>query len=60
MDAPGDGYSEIIRELELGGALDSGVQILGGAIGVDVSKEIRRFDGVLSGTRLGEVVRSKD
>lgn len=57
VGAPGDGG--IARELDPGKPLNSGVQVLWCAITIDVSEEARRFDGVVSGARLGEVgVRS--
>lgn len=56
---PGDSSLEA-RELDLGNTLDSGVQVLGGSLSVDASEVVRWFNGVLSGTRLGEAVRSED
>ena len=51
----GDG--EISREFDLSNIPNSRVQAFGGSISIDVGEEARRFDGVISSTRLGEVVR---
>lgn len=58
MDARGD--SETTREFDPGNAYNSGVQVLGGPIAIDVSEEIRRFDGVVAGARMSEVVCGRD
>ena len=52
----GDRDGEVARELDLGSILDGRVQVLGGAIGVDVGEQVRRLDGVIPGTGFGEVV----
>ena len=54
MDAPGGG--EIGRELDLRNTLDGGVQVLRGAISVDVGEPVRWFDGVVSGAGSGGIV----
>ena len=54
------GYGEVTRELDLGEILNSGIQVLGGAIGVYVGEQVRRLDGVVSSARLSEVVGSRD
>jgi len=56
----GAGDREVTRELDLSGTLDSGVEVLGDAVSTDVGEEVRRFDGIFPGTRLSEVVCSKD
>ena len=43
----GDG--EVTSELDLGNVPNSGVEVLGGAIVVDVGEEVRWLDGVLPG-----------
>lgn len=58
MDMPGDG--ELTKELDLSDTVDSGIQVLEGAISIDVSEEIRRCDGVVSGAGLSEVVCDGD
>ena len=49
---------EATRELHLSGIPNSGVEVLGGTISIDVGEKVRWFDGVLSSARLGEVIRS--
>ena len=56
----GAGDSEVTRELDLGGILDSSVEVLRDAVSTDVGEEIRRLDRVIPGARLSEVVRSGD
>ena len=56
----GAGDSEVTGELDLCNILNSGVEVLGGATGVDVGEEVRWLDGVVSSTRPGEVVRGGD
>ena len=58
VDTPGGG--EITRKLDIGNIPNRGVQVLGGAIGIDTSKVVRWFDGVVSGTGSTEVVRGSD
>ena len=55
---PGDG--EVAGEPDLGNILNSGANILGGAISVDVGEQVRRLDGVVSSARSSKVVRSRD
>ena len=50
----GDGY--ITRELVLGNTTNSGVQVFGGPIGVDVGEQVRWVDGVVSGASLWEII----
>jgi len=54
----GDG--EVARELDPGSSLNGTVEVLGGAIGVDVGEQVRRLDGVISSARSSEVVRRGD
>jgi len=54
------GDSKVTRELNLSNILDSGVEVLGGAINIDVGEEVRWLDGVVSSTRLSEVIRGGD
>lgn len=60
VDVLGDSDSEITRELDLGNTFNSGVQVLGCAMSVDVNKVVRWFNGVLSGAGLDEVIYSRD
>ena len=57
VDMPEGG--NITRKLGLGNSLNRGVYVLRGAIGVDVSEEVRWFDGVVSDTGSNEVVRDR-
>lgn len=52
------GNGEVTGELNLSNTLNSGVEVLGGAVGVDIGKESRWSDGVVSSPRSSEVVRS--
>jgi len=54
----GDG--EVTRELDLNDVLNSGVEVLGGAVSIDVGELVRWFDGVVSRSGLGEVVSGGD
>ena len=56
----GVGNGEVTGELDLGDVLNSGVEILGTAISVDVGEKVRCLDGVVSGPGFGEVVNSGD
>ena len=56
----GTGDGEVTREFDLSNILNGGVEALGGAICADVDEEVRWFDGVVSSTRLSEVVCSGD
>jgi hypothetical protein len=51
---------EVTRELNCSNALNGGAEVLGGAAGIDVGKEVRWPDGVVSGARSSEVVRGGD
>ena len=57
MDA---GDSEVSRELNPSNILNSGVEIPGGAIGIDVGEQARWLDGVDSSPGSSKVVRSRD
>ena len=52
------GGREVTREPDLSGIYNSGVEVLGVTISIDVGEEVRWLDRVLSGARLGEVIRS--
>jgi len=54
------GDSEIARELNLSSTLNSGEQLLGGAISIDVGEKLRWLDGVVSSASSSEVVGSRD
>jgi len=54
------GDSKVTREGNLSNTLNSGVEVFGGAINIDVGEEARWLDGVVSGTRSSEVVRGGD
>ena len=54
----GDG--EVTRELDLNDVLNSGVEVLGGTVSIDVGELVRWFDGVVSRSGLGEVVSGGD
>jgi hypothetical protein len=56
----GMGDSGVTGEVDISSILNSGVGVTGGAISIDINEEVRRFDGVVSSTRLSEVVRSRD
>ena len=55
---PGD--SEGTRELDFNDPLNSAVEVLEGAVSTNVGEKIRRFDGIISGTRRGEIVCGGD
>ena len=52
----GDGKAT--REVNLGSILTDGINVLEGAISIDVGEQVRWLDGVLSRARQSEVVRS--
>lgn len=54
------GDRDVAGESDISDTLNIGVQVLGGAIGADISEEVRQFDVVVSGDRLSEVVRGED
>ena len=54
------GDSEVARELNICNILNSGAEVLGDAVGIDVSEQVRRLDGVVSSARSSKVVRSRD
>ena len=54
------GDSEVARELDTRNILNSGAEVLGDAVGIDVSEQVRRLDGVVSSARSSKVVRSRD
>ena len=58
VDVSGGG--EITRELDLGNALNSGVQVFGGPIGVDVGEQVRWVDRVVSGASSREIICSRN
>jgi len=58
VEAAGNG--EGARELNLSNTLNSGVEVLGGAISVDIGEKGRWPDGIVSSSRSSEVVRSGD
>ena len=55
---PGGG--QVTRELDLNDTLNSGVEVLRSAISIDVGEQVRRLDGVVSGSGFGEVVSGGD
>ena len=50
----GDG--EVSREPDLRSIFNGRVEVLGGAISINVDEAVRRLDGVVSGTRSSEIV----
>ena len=56
----GTGDSEVARELDLGDILNCGVEVVGGAISIDVGEEVGWLDEVVSSAGLSEVVRGRD
>ena len=56
----GAGDSEVSRKLNLGKILNGGIQVLEGAVSVDVGEHVRWLDGVVSSARLSKVVRGRD
>jgi hypothetical protein len=46
----GDG--EVSRELNCSNVLNVGVQVLGGAVSIDVGEQVRRPDGVVSSSEI--------
>ena len=54
--AVGANDSEVSRQPNAGGILDICEEVLGGAVGIDIGEEVRRFDGVTPGTSSSEVV----
>lgn len=54
------GNSEVARERNLCDILDSGVEVLGSAVSIDISEQVRRLDGVGSGAGSSKVVRNRD
>ena len=56
----GAGGSEVTRELDLSDVPNSGVEVLGGTISINVGEEVRWFNRVVSRPGLGEVVRGGD
>ena len=54
------GDSEVTREGNLSNILNSGVEVFGGAINIDIGEEAQWLNGVVSSTRLSEVVRGGD
>ena len=54
------GDSEVSRELDLSGIFNSGEEVLGGAIRIDIGEEVRWLDGVVSSPSSSEVVGSRD
>ena len=56
----GTGDREITREPDICDTLNSGVEVLGGAISINVGEETRWLDGVVPWTRLGKVIRCRD
>ena len=56
----GAGDSEFTGELDLGYISNGGVEVLWGTISINVGEKVRWLDGVVSGTRLGEVVSGGD
>lgn len=54
------GDSEITGELNLSGILNGGEEVPGGAVRVNVDEEVRWLNGIVSSTRLSEVVRDGD
>ena len=57
MDA---GDSEVTKQFNLGRIFNSGEQVLGSAIGIDVGEKVRWLDGIISSPGSGEVVRTGD
>ena len=54
------GDSEVSREPNLSGIFNSGEEVLGGAIRIDIGEEVRWLDGVVSSPSSSEVVGSRD
>ena len=55
---PGDG--KVTREFDLGNILNDGVEAFGGPITIDLDEKVRRFDGIIPGTRPSEIVCGGD
>lgn len=53
------GYGETTRESDLGDILNSRVEVLEGAVSIDIYEEVRWFDGVASSTGASEIVCSR-
>ena len=51
---------EVARELNSSNILNSGAEVLGGTVGIDVGEQVRWLDGVGSSARSSKVVRSRD
>ena len=51
---------EVTGELDHSNVLGGGVEVLGGAISIDVGEKVRWFDVVVSITGFGEIVNSGD
>ena len=45
------GYGKGTGEVNLSSILNGGIDVLEGAIGIDVGEQVRRLNGVLSGAR---------
>jgi len=56
----GAGDGEGTRELDLNDILNFGIEVLGGPVTTDVGEQVRRFDGVVSRSGIGEVVSGGD
>ena len=54
------GNGEVTGELNLGNILNCGVEVLGGAIRIDVDEQVRRLDGVGSSAGPSKVVCSRN
>ena len=52
--------SKVVREPNLSNILNSGEEILGGPISIDIDEEARWLNGVVSSASSSEVVRSRD
>ena len=56
----GTGDSKVAREVHLSNILNCGVEVVGGAISIDVGEEVGWLDEVVSSAGLSEVVRGRD
>ena len=56
----GAGDGKVTRKLDLNDSLNSGEEVIEGAVNIDVGEQVRRLDGVPSRSGLGEVISSGD
>lgn len=50
------GNGEVSREVNIGGILDGGEEVLGSAVSIDIGKEVRWLDRVIASASSSEVV----